>query len=160
MRNFVARVRNRVRHAEFLGHGQPHLGALGGGDPALVLQNLPRHVGFLGADQREDVILAVVFAHQRGGEPKSPARLESGGNAEDGRRQKVHLIVDDEPPIAAVEKGEVRKFGVAAFAPGHDLVGGHRDRPDIFGEAAILGHLVFEQRGFVRAVPASTGAPP
>ena len=62
-----------VRHPFGIGESDPNLDALGGRDPALRLDVLPRCVVALGSDEREDVPLPAVLAHQRGGEPEPAA---------------------------------------------------------------------------------------
>jgi hypothetical protein len=106
----VALVGDGVGHALVLRHRQAHFVALRGGDPALLLQVFPRHVVLLRADQREHVGLAPVFAHERRRQAQPPPRLDLRRDAEDGRRQQVHLIVDDQAPVALVEQRKVRKL--------------------------------------------------
>ena len=130
-----------------LGVGQRHpdLDAVGRRDPALRLDVLPRCVVALGADQGEHVALAAVLAHQRGGQPEPAARLQVGGHPEHRRRQQVHLVVDDEAPVARVEQLEVR---VLALPLGrHHLVRGDGDRPDLLALAGVLADLLLGQRG-------------
>ena len=61
------------------GQVDAHLVAGGGGDEALRLDLLPRRVEPLGADEAEDVALAAVLAHERGGQARA-------GGAPAGRR--------------------------------------------------------------------------
>ena len=76
-------------------------------DEALPLEHLPRHVEALGPDQAEDLVLLAVLAHEGRRQAEAPARLQVGGDAEDGRREQVHLVVDDEAPVLAGEQAEV-----------------------------------------------------
>ena len=118
-----------IREALALGQRDAHLDAVGGSDVALGLDVLPRRVEALGADEAEDVGLATVLAHERRGEPEPPAGLQVGGHAEDRGRQQVHLVVDDEAPVAGVEQVEV---GVDALPLGRQhLVGRDGDGADL-----------------------------
>ena len=144
-----------------LGQGDADLVAVGLGDPALLLQDLPRHVVLLRADQGEDVVLAAVLAHQRGGQAEPAPRLDLGGDAEDRRRQQVHLVVDDQAPVALVEQVEVgelrsRRLLVALAAIGEDLVGGDGDRPDLL---ALAGVLADHRRGRASVLSSSSSHP-
>ena len=132
---------------EPLGVGQrhPHLDAVGRCDVALRLDVLPRRVVALRADQREHVALAAVLAHQRRGEPEPAAGLQVGGHPEDRRRQQVHLVVDDEAPVARVEQLEVRVDALPAGR--HHLVRRDGDRPDLLAGTGVLADLVLGQRG-------------
>ena len=89
------------------GQGHADLVALGRGDPALLLEDLPGHVVLLGPDQGEDVALAAVLAHQRGRQAQAAPGLDVGGDAEDRRRQQVDLVVDDQAPVLVVEQAQV-----------------------------------------------------
>ena len=134
-----------VGHPLGVGQGDPHLDAVGRGDVALRLDVLPRRVEALGPDQAEDVALAAVLAHQRRGEAEAAAGLQVGGHPEDRRGQQVHLVVDDEAPVAGVEQVEV---GVDALPLGREhLVGRDGDRPDLLAGAGVLADLVLGQRG-------------
>ena len=134
---------------QFLGQGKPDLRAAGRGDPPLVFQHLPGHVHLLRADQGEHVVFAAVFADQRGGQSQSPPGLQAGRDLEHGCRQQMHLVVDDQPPVALVEQLEVDEFGVLAGPVGHDVVGGHGHRPDVLARAVVLADLVCLQRRLV-----------
>ena len=83
--------------------GHAHLDATRLGDVAAALEPAPGHVVALRPDQREDLVLATVLAHERGRQAEPPSRLQLCGHAEDRRRQKVHLVVDDEAPVLAHE---------------------------------------------------------
>ena len=122
----------------------PHLDAVGRRDPALRLDVLPRRVVPLRPDQREHVALAAVLAHQRRGQPDPAPGLEVGGHPEDRRRQQVHLVVDDQPPVAGVEQLEVAVD--AGALGGHHLVRRDGDRPDLLDRAGVLADLVGRQR--------------
>ena len=99
----------------------------------------------LRADQGEHVALPAVLAHQRRGQPDPPAGLQVGGHPEDRRGQQVHLVVDDQAPVAGVEQLEV---AVDALPPGrHHLVRRDGDRPDLLLGAGVLADLVLGQRG-------------
>ena len=95
------------------GKPESHLVALGFGDPAFGLENSPGNVVLLGADQAEDVFLALIFAHQSCGQSQAAAGLDIGRDPEDRGRQQMHFVVDDQAPIALVEQvemGEVPSF--------------------------------------------------
>ena len=100
---------DRVRHPLRVGQRDPDLDALGRRDPALRLDVLPRRVVALRADQGEDVALAAVLADQRRGQAEPAAGLQVGGEPEDRRGQQVHLVVDDQAPVAGAEQVEVRR---------------------------------------------------
>ena len=141
----LLRVGRRVGQPLALGQRHPHLDAVGGRDPALALDVLPRGVVALGADQAEHVALAAVLADQGGGQADPAAGLEVGGHPEDRRRQQVHLVVDDQAPVAGVEQLEV---GVDAL-PAHrqHLVRRDGDRADLLAGAAVLADLLLGQAG-------------
>ncbi len=106
----------------------------------------------LRADEREHVALAPVLAHQGRGEPEPASGLHAGRHAEDGRGQQVHLVVDDESPVAGVEQLEV---GVDALpAGGHHLVRGDGDRPDLLAGTGVFADLVLGQRRAVEQLMA------
>ena len=138
----LALLGDRVLQALLLGQGDANLVALGGGDPALLLQVVPGHVVLLRADQREDVGLAPILAHQRRRQAEPAARLDLGGDAEDRRGQQMDLVVDDQAPVVAGEQPEVREVAVLAGAVGEDLVGRDRDRADLFALAGVLADLL------------------
>ena len=126
------------------GQVDAHFVAGGGGDEALGLDLLPRRVEPLGTDEAEDVALAAVLAHEGRREPEPAARLQVGGELEDGRGQQVHLVVDDEAPVQGVEEREV---GVLALPlRGEDLVGRDRDRLDLLDLARVLADLLGGER--------------
>ena len=134
----------RVGEPLALGQRHPHLDAVGRRDVALRLDVLPRRVVPLRADQREHVALAAVLADQRRGQAEPAAGLQVGGHPEDRRGQQVHLVVDDQPPVAGVEQLEV---GVDALPPrGHHLVRRDGDRADLLLGAGVLADLVLGQR--------------
>ena len=132
-----------------VGHFNANLDAAGFGDPALTFEGFPRHVGFFGADEGEDVFFAAVFAHQGGGEAQPATGLDGGGGGEHGRGQQVDFVVDDQPPVFAIKQSEMFERGVFVFAAGQNLVGGDGDRGDVFGAAAVFGDLVGFEGGFV-----------
>ena len=138
-------LRRRVRHPLRVGQGHPDLGALGRGDPALRLDVLPRRVVPLRADQAEHVALAAVLADQGRGQAQPAAGLEVRGEPEDRRGQQVHLVVDDQAPVAGPEQVQV---GERAAAPrGEHLVRGDGDRADLLALAGVLADLLLGQRG-------------
>jgi len=126
----------------------------------LALVGVPRHVADLhlrfpdeagleqrvpvGADgrpdEREDVLLAVVFANGRGGESEAVLRLEFGAAAVHRRRHVMHLVVDDEAPPALVEQ-----LAVPVHARG--LVRGDGDGADLLFPAVVLADQVGGERG-------------
>ena len=133
----------RVGQPLALGQGHPHLDAVGRGDPSLGLDVLPGGVVPLGPDEGEHVALAAVLAHQRRGQADAAAGLEVGGHPEDRRRQQVHLVVDDEAPVAGVEQLQV---GVDALAAHREhLVRRDGDRPDFLDRPGVLPDLVLGQ---------------
>ena len=87
-----------------------------------------------GPIRREHVALPAVLADQRRGQAQPAAGLQVGGEPEDRRRQQVHLVVDDQAPVAGAEQVEV---GERAAAPGGEhLVRGDGDRADLLALAA------------------------
>ena len=125
----IVRLGRGVDEALGVGEGDADLDALGRCDPALCLHLLPRGVVTLGADEREDVALATVLADECGGESEAASRLDVGCEAEDRRRQQMHLVVDDEAPVTCVEDLEVREDALPLGR--HHLVRRDRDRPDL-----------------------------
>ena len=141
----LLRLGGRVDQPLVGGQRDAHLDAVGRRDPALRLDVLPGGVVPLGPDQREDVALAAVLAHQRRGQPDPATRLQVGGHPEDRRRQQVHLVVDDQAPVAGVEQVQVR---VDALPAGRQhLVRRDRDGPDLLDGAGVLADLVLGERG-------------
>ena len=140
----LLRVGHRVGHALGVGERHPHLDALGGRDPALLLDVAPRGVVALGADQGEDVALAAVLAHEGGGEAEAPSGLQVGRHAEHRSGQQVHLVVDDQPPVAGVEQLQVAVLALGLA--GDHLVRGDRDGPDLLALAGVLADLVRGER--------------
>ena len=135
----------RVRHPLGVGQRHPDLGALGRRDPALRLDVLPRRVVPLRPDQREHVALPAVLADQGRGQAEPAAGLQVGGEPEDRRGQQVHLVVDDQAPVAGAEQVQV---GERAAAPGGEhLVRGDGDRADLLALAGVLADLLLGQRG-------------
>ena len=133
-------VRRRVGHTLTGAQGQAHLRAHRRGDPPLVLQVLPGGVVALGADQREDLVLAPVLTHQGRRQAQTAARLEVGGHTEDRGREQVDLVVDNQPPVVGLQQVQVR---VDALAPGgQHLVGGDRHRSDLLAGPRVLPDLV------------------
>ena len=126
----VAPLGDGVFHPARPGQAEPDLVALRLGDPALLLQDAPGDVELLGADQAEDVLLAVVLADEGGRQAEPAAGLDLGGDPEDRRGEQVDLVVDDQAPVALVEEGEVGEVAVLLGPVGDDLVGGQRDRGD------------------------------
>ena len=136
----VLGLRHGIREALGVGERDPHLHAVGGGDVALRLDVLPRGVVALGADEREHVGLAAVLAHEGRGEAEAATGLQVGGHPEDRRREQVHLVVDDQAPVAGVEQVEV---GVDALSTGgQHLVGRDGDRPDLLAGTGVLADLL------------------
>ena len=109
------RLGDRVRHPLGLGQRHPHLDAVGRRDVALGLDVLPRRVEPLGPDQGEDVALAAVLADQGRGQPEPAPGLQVGGHPEHRSRQQVHLVVDDQAPVAGVEQLQVRVDAARAW---------------------------------------------
>jgi hypothetical protein len=134
----------RIDQALAVVEGHPHLDAVGRGDVALRLDVLPGRVVALGSDEGEDLALAAVLAHERGGQSETSARLDVRGEAEDRRGEQVHLVVDDQPPVARVEQLEV---GVDALPLGrHHLVRRDGHRPDVLDRAGVLADLGIGER--------------
>jgi hypothetical protein len=115
-----------------------------GRDPALRLDVSPGCVVALGPDQAEDVALLAVLAHERGRQPEPPPRLQVGREPEDRRRQQMHLVVNDQTPVAGVEERQVREG--AAAAGRDDLIGRDRHRADLLTLARILADLLLGER--------------
>ena len=98
-----------------------------------------------GPIRREHVALAAVLADQRGGQPEPAPRLQVGRHPEHRRGQQVHLVVDDQPPVAAVEQLEVTILTLGAA--GDHLIRRDRDGPDLLAFAGVLADLLLGQRG-------------
>ena len=145
-----------VGHPLLVVEGDPHLDALGRRDVALRLDVAPRGVVALRADQREDVVLAPVLAHQRGGQAEPAAGLQVGGQPEDRRRQQVHLVVDDQAPVLGVEQVQVPVLALPAG--GDHLVGRDGDRPDLLALARSTRRSPPRSARCGRSARASTAA--
>ena len=163
-------TRQRVRQPLRLGEGHTHLDAVRGGDIALGLDLLPRCVEPLGPDEREDVRLTAVLPYERRGQPETPTGLEIRRELEDGRRQQVDLVVDDEAPVLRVKDGEVRELLqlvlvalwlvlFAAFAPGQDLIRRDGDRRHALVFAGVFGDVFFFEVSLVQDLPSPLPTP-
>ena len=154
----LAWLRHGVIKPQVGGHGNADFHYVGGSDPALLLQVFPGDIVLLGADERENVLFPTIFTHQSSGKPQTATGLDFSGNAKDGCRQKVNLIVYDQSPIAFVEEIKMRKFlehGQSTvlrspLAIGHRLIGGDSHRADLFAMAGIFANLILEQCGFIQ----------
>ncbi len=138
-----------IIHAQGLGQGDADLGAGGLGDPAAPFQLAPGHVVFLRADEAKDVLLAAIFADEGGGQAQPTPRLNLRGYPEHRRRQQMHFVIDDQPPVALIEHFEVRELLFLVGPVRQNLVGGHRHRADVLALAGVLGDLIVRQVGLV-----------
>src|SRR3712207_8548844 len=68
------------------------LDAVRGRDVALRLDVLPRRVEALGSDEREDVSLAAVLAHERGGEAQPAAGLDRSEEHTSELQSRQYLV--------------------------------------------------------------------
>ena len=137
-------LRGGVDESLALVEGDAYLDAVGRGDVALRLDVLPGRVVPLGSDEGEDVVLAAVLAYEGGGEAETPTRLDIGGKPEDRCGEQVHLVVEDQAPVARVEELEV---GVDALTSGgHHLVGRDRDGADVLDCARVFADLGVGER--------------
>ncbi|MGZ4443316.1 MAG: DNA repair helicase XPB, partial [Nocardioidaceae bacterium] len=75
--------------------------------------------------------------------PSASVAIQVSGSF--GSRQEVHLVVDDETPVAGFEQLEVRVDALPAH--GQDLVRRDGDGPDLLDGAGVLADLVLGQRG-------------
>ena len=141
----------RVQHPLVLGERHAHLDAVGGRDPPLRLDVLPRGVVALGPDEGEHVALAAVLAHERRGQAEAAARLQVGGHAEHGRGQQVDLVVDHQAPVAGVEQLQ-RPVHALGLARDH-LVCGDGDWPDLLALTGVLADLVLGEGGAGQQFP-------
>ena len=69
--------------------------------------------------------------------PEPSPGLDLGRDPEDGRRQEVDLVVDDQAPVALVEQLEVGEVAVLLGPIGDDLVRRQRHRGDRLGFAGV-----------------------
>ena len=92
---------------------------------------------------------SAVLADQRRGQAEPPAGLDLGRDAEDRGGQQVHLVVDDQAPVALVEQLEVRELLVLVGPMVRIWYVATRDRADVLGLAGVLGDLVLGQVGLV-----------
>jgi hypothetical protein len=145
----LATVTPGVAHAEVGIQGDPQLRALGGGDPSLALQDLPRNVVELGPDEGENVIFLAVLAYQRGRETEATQGLDLRGHAEDRGGQEMHLVVDHEAPVAGLEQPEVDEVVCLGAAVREDLVGRDGDVADVLHFAGVLTHHVLGEVSLV-----------
>ena len=122
-----------------------YLHAVRRGDVALVLQFLPRRVVAFGADEAEDVVLVTVLPHQGRRQSQPSSRLQICRHAEHRCRQQVHLVVDDESPVAGLEELQV---GVHAVPLGRDdLIRCDGDRAHFLAGPGVLADLVGGEGG-------------
>ena len=110
----------------------------------------PGQVVLLRPDEGKDLFLAGILAHQGGGQTQAPSGLDVGGDAEDGSGQEVHLIVDDQPPILAVEEVEMWEVLGASRAVGQDLIGRHGDGAELLQLPGVLPDILRLERGLVQ----------
>ncbi len=134
-----------VHHPLAVGHRDPDFHALSWRDPALRLNVLPRRVIALWSDKGKHVALASVFTDQRGGQPQPPFGLQVSGHPEDRCRQQVHLVIDDEPPVAAVEQFQMAVLALSAA--GDHLVCRDGDRSDFLAFSREFADLILGERG-------------
>ena len=66
----------------------------------------------------------------------------------------MHLVIDDEPPIALVEDPEVAEAAVAIAPIGEHLISGDRDGAEIFAFTRVLAHVVGAEVGLVERLVA------
>jgi hypothetical protein len=90
-----------------------------------------------------------VLAHEGRGEAEALHRLDLGDDAEDGRGEEVHLVVDDEAPFLAPEEAEVGEVRVLVRPPGEDLVGRDRDGLHRLLAARVLADVLGRDPGLV-----------
>ena len=83
----IPRLRRDVHLALEARHRDAHLRHLRRGDPALRLDELPRRVVTLGADEREHLALAAILAYERRREAEPSPGLEVGGHTKHGGRK-------------------------------------------------------------------------
>ena len=124
------------------------------------LQLLPGCAITYGADQAEHVALLAVFADQGGSEPEPAHGLDASGGPEHRGGQQMHLVVDHQSPLGPVEQCQVRvaleQVGVLprlGVGPGEHLIGGDRDRLDVFAIARVLAHHRRVDVGLVAQLP-------
>ena len=135
---------DRVLQTLLVGECHANLDAVGRRDPALRLDVLPRGVVALGSDEAEHVALTAVLTHEGRGQTESTPRLQVGGHAEHGRRQQVHLVVDDEAPVAGVEQIEI--LVLALRLSRHHLIGRDGDGTNLLALTRILADLLLGER--------------
>ncbi len=140
----ILRLCHRVRHAIGVGERDAHLNAVSRRDVALRLDVLPGGVVALRPDEREHVTLTTILAHEGRRQPETPTGLDVGREAEDRRGQQVHLVVDDQAPVAGVEDLQVRVDPLALGR--HDLIGRDGHGPDLLASPGVLADLVRCQR--------------
>ena len=61
----------------------------------------------------------------------------------------MDLVIDDQAPIARIENLEMRKLVLLVRPVSQDLVGGQRDRGNLFAFAGVFGDLVIGKIGLV-----------
>src|SRR5262245_46363752 len=126
----VAPLGDRVLHALLVRQRDAHLRAVGRCDPAATLQLAPGDVVLLRPDQAEDIAFPAILAYQRGRQSEPAARLNLGGDPKHRGGKQMHLVVDDQSPVALVEDLEVRKVLGLVGAIGDDLVCRQRNGAD------------------------------
>ena len=145
-----ALVGHGIGHAQVFWKRKAKFAAPGLGDPSLLFHFLPGHVHFFGADERKHVVFLAVFPHQGGGQAQSSPGLEAGGHLKYRGRKHVDFVVDNQPPIVVVKKGEMGEIPLAIRAVRHDLVGGDGHMADLFGVSAIFPDVRLGKGGLVQ----------
>ena len=154
---FVARLGHGIFHAALLGHRQADFRANGLSNPTLFLHFLPGHIVFFRADEREDFVLQPILTHERGGQAEPAARLQGRRDLKHRRRQQMHLVIDDQPPVALVEELEMGELALLARPVREDLVGGDGHRADFLVAAAVFADVLLGQGRLVEQFGSSIG---
>ena len=93
-------------------------GEITGTGITIVAATVTHHVHHVAADRKRDVLTHILTQADAGqadrAEHLAAAGLQIGGDAENGRGQQVHLIINDQAPVFLVEQGnELRDAGRA-----------------------------------------------
>ena len=140
---------NRIVNFMFRGKGYPDFHTTGCRDPALLFKIFPGNIVAFRPDKGEYIAFAAVFTDKRGGKTAAAYGLNLRGNPEHRRRQKVHLIINNQTPGPFPENAEMGKGAFLVRPPRENLIGRDRYCFYFFFIAGILADFFPRQRSLV-----------
>ncbi|MPN03282.1 hypothetical protein SDC9_150509 [bioreactor metagenome] len=120
------------------------------GNESLLLQFIPGNIESLGSHKAEDLVFPPVLTHQCGGESYPVDSLQFCSDLEDRGWKHMHLIIDDESPVALGQKIKMREWALLVRSVGEHLVGADGDLSWVLALTGILSDLLFLQVGLVQ----------